>query len=678
MSSTSIAPSTTAEQEPPPTESHALAEDLKVIAEVLLAVPLPNTDACLQQLRVVSSRVQSSTDLVTASAAMSSNYTTEELEARYSLTRERLELLVVDVKSAEVCHADAKRALDTRRKTEAAKANTKRKAEAAKADTQSARFSSSWRMSARSSSRRISTRSLTKRILTRGIAPQPSTEPLQQSVFVAISNVSGRRKHAVRSANEGIAAMTHVTKREEEAASSCITHPLEFDPEMSQVAYAAGVSMLGVLVLSTLYSAGVVGFIYGLGTALEGEAMTPSAKNRAGCLVCVASCAVGVGILYSVAVWKLMLPHQRRQPVTMLRMLASCWTFPLLAVVVVVVVVKNAQLSVSGEFVGGLLLLIANLAAVQQNGENMHRYRQDSLVRATRTAVTIESAASDSEITTAATTERLALEKQKKSAWWRDLIRIVKIALPSLMTFGIAFVYILGIFRLGDAAKAVAGGPEAVLLFALLVKMGGNKIQLLILKNLPKAPLWLSNCSVFGYEYMTALLVRMMLLSIPSQSTAIYLTLLNAAAELMVRSWFFVGYISTGGKHLAGLGGDNSTFHRAYVRRGQLRVIDGCNAAMVEYMTMLGAAAVVGILSGSKAFNLPTDENVALGRLGRLLGVQIAVELVVDAFVFALEAKGGMVPLQLQYWRSLSLGEICIQFFLGIGGTAFVLGAILV
>jgi hypothetical protein len=30
----------------------------------------------------------------------------------------------------------------------------------------------------------------------------------------------------------------------------------------------------------------------------------------------------------------------------------------------------------------------------------------------------------------------------------------------------------MSMFRLGDAAKAVAGGPEAVLLFALLVKMG--------------------------------------------------------------------------------------------------------------------------------------------------------------------------------------------------------------
>jgi hypothetical protein len=377
-------------------------------------------------------------------------------------------------------------------------------------------------------------------------------------------------------------------------------------------------------------------------------------------------------------VWKLMLPHQQRQPMTVLRMLASCWTFPLLAVVVVVVLVEHARRSVSGEVMGGLLLAMGTLATVHLNGENMQRYRRDSLVRATRTAGIIQSAASDSELTTAAVTERLSLETQKKkSSRWSDLIRIVKNVLPQLMIFGIAFVYILGIFRLGDAAKAVEGGLEAVLLLAFLVKMGGNKLQLRLLKNLPKVSLWMSNCTVFCYEYMTALLVRMLLLSIPSESTAIYLSLLSAALELMTRAWFFVGYISTGGKQLAGLEGDDSTLHRAYVRRGQLRVLDGCNDAMVEFMTMLGAAAIVGILPATEAFDLPTDEKVALDSLLRVLGVQIAAELVVDTFVFALEAKGGLVPLQLQYWKSMSLGVVCIQLFVGISATAFVLGALL-
>ncbi len=644
-------PSATVEQEP----RHALAEDLKGVIEVLLAGSHPNTDACLQQLRVVVSRAQKSVDLAEASVVLSSNYTVEELEAAYSLSRERVVLAVADITSAEMRNAEVEKALHTQRKAAAAKAV------------------------------KHTLRSPAFLFLTGRVQPQLSTEPKQhvtadgQSSVVAVFDVSRGRRHAVKCPSEGVASLNRAAESEEEVASTRIVRALEFDPAMTRVAYAAVISMLHVLVLSTLYSTGVVGFVIGLGTALEGEAMTPSAKNRAGCLVCVASWAVSLGIALSFGAWKLMLPHQQRQPMTVLRMLASCWMFPLLAVVVFSVLVENAESAVSGELVGGLLLVMATLATVHLNGESMHRYRQDPLVRARRTAATIESAVSDSdsEITTAAVTERLALEAQKKSSLWRDLMRIVKSALPQLMVFGIAFVYILGIFRLGDAAKAVAGGPEAVLLLALVVKMGGNKLQLLLLKNLPKAPLWLSNIFVFLYEYMMALLVRMLLLSIPNVNTAIYLSLLSAALELMTRAWFFVGYISTGGKQHAGLEGNNSKLHRAYVRRGQLRVLDGCNDAMVEYITMLGAAAVVGILPATEAFDLPTDEKVGLDSLLRVLGVQIAAELVVDTFVLALEAKGGLVPLQLEHWKSMSPGVVCTQFCTGISSTAFVLAALL-
>ncbi len=42
----------------------------------------------------------------------------------------------------------------------------------------------------------------------------------------------------------------------------------------------------------------------------------------------------------------------------------------------------------------------------------------------------------------------------------------------------------------------------------------------------------------------------------------------------------------------------------------------------LEYMTMLGAAAVVGFLAATEAFDLPTNEKVALDSLLlRVLGV---------------------------------------------------------
>jgi hypothetical protein len=222
MSSTRTSPSTIAEHESPITVRHALAEDLKGVVEVLLAGSLPNTDVCfelgciLQQLRVVASRVQRSVDLATASATLSSNYTVEELEAASSLTRERVRLAVVDIKSAEVRNAEVEKALHTQRK----------------AVGQSARSS-------------------TFRFFTGRVQPQPSTESPQQATadvgqraVDAIPNVGGGRKHA----NEGIAALTHAAERKEEAAFTLITRPLEFDPCALNVAYAAGLSMLCVLV----------------------------------------------------------------------------------------------------------------------------------------------------------------------------------------------------------------------------------------------------------------------------------------------------------------------------------------------------------------------------------------------------------------------------------------------
>ncbi len=223
----STLPSTTAEQEELPTTGvrHALAEDLNGVAEVLRAELLPNTDACLQQLREIVSRAQRSVDLATASAESSSNYTVEELEAAHSLTRARVVLAVVDIKSAEVRNADVEKALHTQRKAAAA----------AEAVGESARFF---------------------RILPgRVVQPHPSAEPLQQSmtdgqssVVFAISDVGGGRRNAVRSADEGVAALTHVAAREEDDASTRITRALEFDPETTRVAYAAGLSMLCVLV----------------------------------------------------------------------------------------------------------------------------------------------------------------------------------------------------------------------------------------------------------------------------------------------------------------------------------------------------------------------------------------------------------------------------------------------
>jgi hypothetical protein len=454
---------------------------------------------------------------------------------------------------------------------------------------------------------------------------------------------------------------------------------LEFDPTLKRVVYVIAQSMLYTLILSVVCTSGMFGFLCFLRKVLKSEDtdMSSLSRNHMACTVTVVFCAGSLGFLYSIATWKSLLPHQRRQPMTILRMLASTWTAPLLSVAVAVILLENSQRTFSGYYVGGLVIVMGTLLGFHVNLEAINRYRQDTVVSASRAALAIAREASDSK-TTSAITETLALQPQKKSRLCYNLSRVWKVNLSGFLTYVVAFVYVFGIFRLFNAAKTTTGGSDAVLLLALLVKVGGNKLQIQLLRNNPKMALWTSNISVFTYEYLSALLVRLMLLSMPNERTAIYLALFNAFVELMSRTWFFVCYISFGAKQLAGLSFNEPKFHETFLRRGQLRAIDSCNTSMVEYMTMVAAAAVLGTLPDTGAFNLPSEEMLELGSLLRVLGVQIGTEFMVDTFVIGLEAKGGMSALQLQYWNNMSRGQIMMQFFYVLASTSFVLGFLVV
>jgi hypothetical protein len=334
--------------------------------------------------------------------------------------------------------------------------------------------------------------------------------------------------------------------------------------------------------------------------------------------------------------------------------------------------------SFSGPLFAGIAISILFFSTLHMTLEIMHQHRCDALGGASRAARSIERIASESGNVTAATEQRALLARSWK--WWKTLLHAIKFNLPASVVYLVLFVYVFGIFRALESARNISGGPEMVFVAGLLVKVGGNKLVVLLLKKNRKVPLWLSHVIVFAYEYVTALLTRMILLSVPEESSAVFLSLFNAAVELMTRTWFFVSYISEGGKNHAGLAvstSESDRFHRAYVRRGQLRVMDGCNDSIVEYVTMIAAAAILAALPQTRAFNLPTTDNVPLRSLARVLSVQIGTEVGVDAFMFSLEAKGGMVPLQRQHWKNLSLGVVMMQLCLVSGFTAFVLGCFL-
>jgi hypothetical protein len=453
---------------------------------------------------------------------------------------------------------------------------------------------------------------------------------------------------------------------------------LEFDPCTEEILRVASLSMFFVFALVTLFTTAAVGFVMGLRRMLVTSDSSAWSANNVACLCCMGTWVIAAGTIYSLIGWGSISHHQRRQTMAVARILASAWASPLCAFIVCIVSVESNQRAFSGPLFAAVVCIAAILGTLHLSLEGMHQHHRNALVGASRAAVTIEKITSESGNATAATEQQALRVSSRKR--WKILLRAMKLNFPAYLIYLSLFVYIFGIFRALDSARKYSGGPEMIFVVGLLVKVGGNKLLILILKNNPKVPLWLSHVMVFGYEYMTALLIRMILLSVPNESSAVFLSLLNAAMELMVRTWFFVAYVSKGGKNHAGIPAstpESDEFHRAYVRRGQLRVMDGCNDSIVEYVTMVAAAAILAVLPQTGVFGLPTADDVAFRTLVRLLSLQIVTELVVDAFMFSLEAKGGMMPLQRQHWKSLPPRVVVMQFFYALGTTALVLGCLL-
>jgi hypothetical protein len=385
----------------------------------------------------------------------------------------------------------------------------------------------------------------------------------------------------------------------------------------------------------------------------------------------------GIGVLFSIMGCKLMPPHQRRQIILFARMLLSVWAVPLLTVLFSVACVVANRGPFSGLFTAGMAVVSATGATMSMSFESIYRYRHNKLVSASRMAATIEQNTAavhpEEEGHAASIAKRMSGTRRKRSLW-KTILHIFRINASTFLVYLVMFLYVFGIFRAFEVARSIPGGGEAVVLLGLLIKVTGNKLQLRLISH-SKAPLFVMDTSVFGYELVTALLIRMMLLSIPDENTAVLLSLFNAATELMTRTWFFVDYISKGAKQRADLGvwGD-----KKFKRRGLARVVDGSNDMVVEYVTMALASAIVVLLSQIGAFDVPTVGVVDYEALARVLGVQVFTEMAIDTFATALEAKGGMVPLHAEYLKGVTVANVAMQVVIVIIMVSFVLGCLVI
>jgi hypothetical protein len=236
----------------------------------------------------------------------------------------------------------------------------------------------------------------------------------------------------------------------------------------------------------------------------------------------------------------------------------------------------------------------------------------------------------------------------------QKLIAGMLITLPGFFTYGVQIIMILAVFwlfRTGDSTE----WKVFVTMLALGIKVAGNKAMLLLVGKL--AP-WIVDINLYNYEFSTALLFRMLQLSIPDESTAQMVTVVGSVIEVCVRLYFFTAFVKAGMKNTA----VSKNEELKYAKWGKLRVQDGNNDMIVEYMSSLVAGLFMIYLAPLRAFNFATTERIPTARIVRMCAYQIVPETILDFFVTFVEINCGLSKLHESYWDFRTGGEPSSRF----------------
>ncbi|GMI28666.1 hypothetical protein TeGR_g15257 [Tetraparma gracilis] len=219
----------------------------------------------------------------------------------------------------------------------------------------------------------------------------------------------------------------------------------------------------------------------------------------------------------------------------------------------------------------------------------------------------------------------------------------ILLTLPNLFTYFVLMLLVVGIFALYDAYEH-PGWKVAVTILALGIKVGGNKALLGLLGG--GMVMWAVDGELYMYELGTALILRILQLSIPDQNTAQLVCLFGAVAEVSVRVFFYVNFLKGGLK--------NKTMTteqlKKYALWGKTRVQDGSNDMVVEYMSSLIAGFFMIQLAPTGVFSFATDTTVSSNTILTLMSYQLIPELFLDFFVTFTEVFGGLGKLHASYW----------------------------
>eukprot|EP00518_Triparma_eleuthera_P015580 CAMPEP_0197550780 /NCGR_PEP_ID=MMETSP1320-20131121/4258_1 /TAXON_ID=91990 /ORGANISM="Bolidomonas sp., Strain RCC2347" /LENGTH=268 /DNA_ID=CAMNT_0043111193 /DNA_START=916 /DNA_END=1719 /DNA_ORIENTATION=+ len=230
----------------------------------------------------------------------------------------------------------------------------------------------------------------------------------------------------------------------------------------------------------------------------------------------------------------------------------------------------------------------------------------------------------------------------------------VQAAMPCLFVNAVQTFYIVIIFPLYTAFD-MNTWRVFVFITAFALKATGNKALVKLLLHLGALEGVMGEFTIFWYEFTTALMCRILLLSVPDASIAIAMSLLNTTAETQIRNWFYMLYMT------AGLKLDSSTednerkkeLKAEHWRFGRARVADACNDMSVEYITaIIGAYLIYKLSDPDGPFVISGDNNSVHSPevIIQIVSYQLIPEIFVDFYCTLLEIKGGLMSQHEHYW----------------------------
>ncbi|GMH51668.1 hypothetical protein TrRE_jg2334 [Triparma retinervis] len=228
-------------------------------------------------------------------------------------------------------------------------------------------------------------------------------------------------------------------------------------------------------------------------------------------------------------------------------------------------------------------------------------------------------------------------------------------ALPTIFMFSVFMLLAVGIFYLYQLYDGT-GWKIGVTGLALAIKIAGNKGLILLLGNLA---MWLTDIHLYEYEITTALIVRMLQLSLPDENTAMLIGLAGAVIEVGTRIFFYVMFMKKGLSNPL----MSSEEKKAYAKRGKLRVQDASNDMVVEYVSSIIASMFLIYLAPTGKFAFATTTEISTAAVLKLCAYQIVPELFLDFYVTFMEIYGGLKEMHISYWKASTGADMESKFW---------------